>query len=249
MSDSIRDINGMVFASLFDDDMNDGTEAYAIQSPRSAALAFADKERIEKFVKDNPDLYKLVKKSGDTLTVDSLEDGIRLNIVPLKIERVKNRDLSGIISAIDAKDEDASVVEIKATPLKECLEIVEMLFNRQHDEARELIEELTYELINEKLEIAECHVEGFDPLELFEARYRIKVNAKGKRRRKLICRKGYKVGNGGRTCVRITAAEKVRRKRGMRKALRTKKGKGSSLLKRSLARRKRAMKRRSSMGI
>lgn len=249
MKDTVRDINGSVFASLFDDAMNDGTEAYAPQSPRSSALAFASKERLIKFIKDNPETYKLVSTSGETVKVDSIEDGMRLIISPISVKKIKGRDLADIISAIDAKDEDASVVEIKAMPIKECLEIVVALQAGKLDEARNLFEALAIDVVNDQIEIAECEQAGIDIIDYLEEKFRIKVNAKGKRRRKLICKKGYKVGNGGRSCVRINAAEKMHRRKGMRKALRTKRGKGASLLRKTLIKRKRALKKRHSMGL
>lgn len=249
MTDTLRDINGSVFASLFDDEMNDGAEAFAPQTQRSTALAFADKDRLLKFIKANSTIYKLVSTSGETVKVDSLEDGMRLVISPLKVNRVKGKQLSEIISAIEAKDEDASVMEIKSMPLKECLEIVNAIKSGDTETVRNLFEELLVDCINDRIDLEEANIKGNDVEELVERRFRIKVNAKGKRRRKLICRKGYKVGNGGRSCIRIKAAEKMKRRKGMRKALRTKKGKGAALLRRSLIKRRRAMRKRTSMGL
>lgn len=249
MKDTVRDINGSVFAALFDDEMNDGAEAYAIQSPKSSALAFASKERLLKFIEDNKDVYKIVSASGKTIKVDSIEDGMRLTISPLNVDKVKGKELSGIISAIDAKDEDASVVEIKSMALKECLEIISAIKENRLDDVGRLVEELIIDSVNTNIELTECELAGIDIVDYLEERFRIKVNAKGKRSRKLICKKGYKVGNGGRSCVRITAKEKITRRKAMRKALRTKKSKGAGLLRKTLIKRKRALRKRNSMGL
>lgn len=249
MQEIERDVNGLVFASLFDETMNDDAAAFASQSNRSSVVAFADKDRLEKFIKDNQDSYKLVKTSGETMTVDSLDDGIRLVISPIKIERIKNRELKSFISQIDAKDEDVAAVEIKATPLKEHIDIISAIFNGDHATAKEIMESFVVEKINDRIEELECEADGIAYDDYLEEKFRIKVNAKGKRRRKLICKKGFKVSPNGRSCVRISASEKLKRKIGMRKALRTKKGKGAALNKRMQIKRRRALQKRNSMGL
>lgn len=83
--------------------------------------------------------------------------------------------------------------------------------------------------------------------ELTERRRTIKINAKGKRRIKIKCKKGYKWT--GSKCVKISGAEKTKKRRSIRKAVRTKKAKGKGYQKRIQRLRKRALKKRSGMGL
>ena len=85
-------------------------------------------------------------------------------------------------------------------------------------------------------------------IELTEARRLIvKVNAKGKRRRKILCGKGKKLV--GSTCKPIAGKEKQRIRLAQRKRLRTIKRKGSGAKIRAQRLRQRALMKRKSMGL
>lgn len=80
-----------------------------------------------------------------------------------------------------------------------------------------------------------------------EVKRRIKVNAKGKRRIKMQCKKGFKFD--GKKCVKIAGSDLVTKRKAIRKAVRTKRAKGSGFQKRIARLRNRAIKKRNSMGI
>lgn len=99
----------------------------------------------------------------------------------------------------------------------------------------------------------ELHVSSHHPLlvnedeELLIERKLIRRIRKGKMVRKLICGRGLKnVGNN--KCVRMSGSEKMHRRMGMRKAIRTKKSRRGKL-RRSNFLRQRSMLRRRSMGL
>jgi len=70
----------------------------------------------------------------------------------------------------------------------------------------------------------------------------VKVNHKGKRRRKVVCGKGKKWD--GKRCVAMSGSQKLAIKKGRIKAKRTNKAKGTGKKRRTAMLRKRAMKRR-----
>lgn len=75
----------------------------------------------------------------------------------------------------------------------------------------------------------------------------IKVTSKGKRTRKIKCGKGYHLVNG--SCVPMTGSEKAKKKRAIKKAVRTKKAAGAGAKRRSVKARLKAMKKRKGMGL
>ncbi|MCK5020153.1 MAG: hypothetical protein KAS32_24155 [Candidatus Peribacteraceae bacterium] len=81
---------------------------------------------------------------------------------------------------------------------------------------------------------------------LFE-KFKIKVNAKGVKRRKKDCPKGQKAD--GNRCVKIKSSEKISRKKGLKKAKRSKKAGGASLKRKQQRLTKKAMKKRKSRGL
>lgn len=83
--------------------------------------------------------------------------------------------------------------------------------------------------------------------DLSEAKRRVKINSKGKRRIKMQCKKGFKYD--GRKCVKIAGKELVNKRRAIRKAVRTKRKKGSGYQKRVARLRNRAIKKRKGMGV
>lgn len=85
-----------------------------------------------------------------------------------------------------------------------------------------------------------------DELQIEEARRVTRVNSKGKKTKKVKCRKGYKVS--GNSCVPITGSEKASKKRSIKKAVRTKKRSPGSQ-KRASRKRLKAMKKRKSYGL
>ncbi len=82
---------------------------------------------------------------------------------------------------------------------------------------------------------------------LDEIKRRIKVNSKGKRRIKMQCKKGFKFD--GTKCVKISGSELVNKRRAIRKAVRTKRSKGSGFQKRVARLRNRAIRKRRGMGV
>lgn len=91
------------------------------------------------------------------------------------------------------------------------------------------------------------NMEDISEDQLDEIKRVIKVNSRGKRRIKMKCKKGYKFD--GRKCVKISGKELVNKRRGIRKAVRTKRSKGSGYAKRSARLRKKAVKKRRNMGL
>lgn len=83
--------------------------------------------------------------------------------------------------------------------------------------------------------------------QLDEIKRSVKINSKGQRRIKMQCKKGFKYD--GKKCVKISGKELVAKRRAIRKAVRTKKGKGSGYLNRVIRLRKRANNKRKSMGM
>jgi len=75
----------------------------------------------------------------------------------------------------------------------------------------------------------------------------IKVNAKGKRRRKVMCGTGKKWD--GKRCVAMNAKQKLNIRKGKIKARRTQKAKGSGKKRKTAFLRKKAMKKRGQQGL
>lgn len=82
---------------------------------------------------------------------------------------------------------------------------------------------------------------------LDERRIVIKVNSKGQKRRKVKCGKGMKYQNG--KCVPIVGREKLNKKKGIRKAVKTKRRAGAAAKKRAQRLRNKALKKRRAMGL
>lgn len=76
-----------------------------------------------------------------------------------------------------------------------------------------------------------------------------KVDSKGNKRRRKKCRRGYKLSSDGKTCVRISGKEKNKKKKSIRKAVRTRKAQGASSKKRTTRKRLRALRKRKSYGL
>lgn len=57
-----------------------------------------------------------------------------------------------------------------------------------------------------------------DIAQLVEGKMVVRVNSKGKRTRRKKCRPGYKLSGDGKTCVKISAKEKLNRKRGLKRS-------------------------------
>lgn len=76
-----------------------------------------------------------------------------------------------------------------------------------------------------------------------------KVNAKGKRRRRLKCAPGFKLSADGSRCEVMNASERRTRKLGNRKAVRAKKRMGLGYNRKVERRKKKAMKFRKMMGL
>ena len=82
-------------------------------------------------------------------------------------------------------------------------------------------------------------------IEEIEEAVRKKVFRRGKVRRKLFCPRGQKADKSGRKCVIMKSAEKQKRKRALSRSKIKRKGKMSRITRK----RKKAMRRRKSMGF
>ena len=85
--------------------------------------------------------------------------------------------------------------------------------------------------------------------ELIEAKRVIRVNSKGVKTRKVKCRKGYRLGSSGVSCVPATGSERSKKRRSIKKAIRTKRAAGASLKRRTTKKRLKAIKRPKSYGL
>lgn len=83
------------------------------------------------------------------------------------------------------------------------------------------------------------------------ARIVFRVNSKGNKTKKLRCGPGRRVAiiGGKKRCVRVSGKEKFAKKRAIRKANITKRGKGSGYKKRIVFKQKRAIRKRKAMGL
>lgn len=91
--------------------------------------------------------------------------------------------------------------------------------------------------------------DGEEPLD--EMKFIFRVTSRGQKIRKLRCKPGFRVASvGGRLkCVRVSGKEKMAKRRAIRKAVRTKRAKGSGYKKRIVFKRKRAIRKRKAMGL
>lgn len=84
---------------------------------------------------------------------------------------------------------------------------------------------------------------------VIEAKTITKVDSKGNKRRRKKCKRGYKLSSDGSTCERVSGREKNKKKKSIRKAVRTRKAQGASSKKRTTRKRLRALKKRKSYGL
>lgn len=82
-----------------------------------------------------------------------------------------------------------------------------------------------------------------------EAKIITKVNSKGQKRKRVKCKKGFKLSSNGKSCVPISGGEKTKKKKAMRKAVKTLKAKGSGAQKRKEFKRKKALRKRKSYNL
>lgn len=101
------------------------------------------------------------------------------------------------------------------------------------------------EILSEGLESSEF----VDDQETLEERFVYKVNAKGKKRKKLKCAKGMKPNQNGTSCVPMRAAEKRNQKVGHRHAVRTVRAKGNAAKTRKVRKTRKAMRYRKNLGL
>lgn len=83
-------------------------------------------------------------------------------------------------------------------------------------------------------------------LQIEEARRVTRVDSKGRKTRKIKCKRGFK--RSGNSCVPITGSEKASKKRATRKAVRTKRQQPGSQ-RRASRKRLKAMRKRKSYGL
>ena len=82
-----------------------------------------------------------------------------------------------------------------------------------------------------------------------EARRVVRVSSKGKKTRRIKCRKGFKLSSNGKTCVPISGSEKASKRKAMKKAVRTKRAAGTGAKKRTTRKRLKAMRKRKSYNL
>ena len=121
---------------------------------------------------------------------------------------------------------------------------IDHVLDKKPGEFRDAINERLDTLIQEKLEAL-----NEEPEEIHEARRIKRVDYKGHVKKRLKCRPGFKVSSDGKRCEKISGSEKLRRKKGLRKALRTKKSKGTGAAKRASRRRRIALRKRKARGL
>lgn len=80
-----------------------------------------------------------------------------------------------------------------------------------------------------------------------EVKRKIRINSKGSRRIKMKCNQGYKWT--GTKCQKISGTELINKRKAIRKAVRTKRAKGTGATRRANILRKRAMQKRKSFGL
>lgn len=85
--------------------------------------------------------------------------------------------------------------------------------------------------------------------DLSEAKRKIKMNFMGQKRVKMVCQPGFKWDANENVCSKISGEELIDIRRGIRKALMTKKAEGDSLKKRIIRKTKKAMKYRKIYGL
>lgn len=88
-----------------------------------------------------------------------------------------------------------------------------------------------------------------DSITLTEVKRRVKVNARGTKRIKMQCNRGYKWDPNMKACVRISGQELATKRKSNRKAVLTKRAMGSSFKKRVIRKTKKAMRYRSALGL
>lgn len=88
-----------------------------------------------------------------------------------------------------------------------------------------------------------------DIFEIVESAFKIKVNFKGKKRRKLQCPKGMKVNAAGTACVPMSSSQKNHMRLGKRKMVRTVRAGGANLQRKKMRKTKRALRFRKTMGL
>lgn len=88
-----------------------------------------------------------------------------------------------------------------------------------------------------------------DAVELTEVKRRIKVNARGVKRIKMQCNRGYKWDPTAKACIKITGSELATKRKSNRRAVLTKRSMGSAFKKRVVRKTRKAMRYRSALGL
>lgn len=123
-------------------------------------------------------------------------------------------------------------------------ELAKDVFEGSHDDDDEYPKEVYEECdCEEGSEDCNCE-EGLDEA---GRKIVIKVNSKGQRKKKLVCGPGKKSKDG--KCVVQKSKEKIARKKGLKKAVRSKKAGGAGALRKANKKRQKALKKRKSQGL
>lgn len=89
-------------------------------------------------------------------------------------------------------------------------------------------------------------------MESLEEKFRIKVDSKGNKTRKIKCRSGFMAktdSNGTQKCVPIPASQKIKRRKAAIKGAKTKKAKGSGFQNRVNRKTEKAKRKRKGLGV
>lgn len=82
-------------------------------------------------------------------------------------------------------------------------------------------------------------------VEMVNERVAVRVDSTGKKTRKKVCKKGFKLSGDGKTCVRIGAREKLNRTRGAKRSqIKRRSGRSETTRKQQ-----RAVKKRKQLGV
>jgi len=139
----------------------------------------------------------------------------------------------------------------------DALDVFNDVMKEKSDEAIDSLRQLAFEGVTEEDEedqYEECDCEEGDEdcnceEVVTEAGRKIvvKVDSKGKRRKKLVCGPGKKSKDG--KCVVQKSSEKIARKKGLKKAVRSKKAGGAGAKRKANIKRNKALKKRKSQGL
>ena len=84
---------------------------------------------------------------------------------------------------------------------------------------------------------------------ILEARRIIRVTSRGVKIRRVKCKKGYKLAKSKQSCVPVSGSDRAKKRRAIRKMVRTKRSKGAALRRRTTRKRLKALRKRRAYGL